>query len=594
MADYTSYSSQIISSSTNLGGNYLVSSSGSGTLPNKSRDSADLSPIQSIIDQIINPTPPATRVYYDPIVTLSAGSKVYANVWQDTTVNRMFVDLVNHDISFGSSASATITQAAGGTLTVRLPTWLTPSLTQVRCIASVSPVGSNPYTGTYANSYIGWKNAISSTILTPSISGTQLSVTVPAFSSYCTLVFEPDDSSSDLGDSARFPWLSDVFDADSLGGMPDPDWIASSATWSVVASPQKVLRQTVSTAAWAHATVDLGVTQDYNFSTKVAFEGTTGRIGLLFNYIDANNCYVIELDQNARKFRLRRKQSGSFVTLASQSVSGSFDFSKPATVGINVTSLGGNDLQLTAMLNGGFGAQLLVTDSAFGGSLASIVGVQTISSTGYPCLVRFDDVIAESNSYSLLFRDFFETGSFNTTTWTTSGSGTWSVSDDFSSGSPDANRAFGQSSTAYGEVRAIATPVYNDDETVSSRINVQSTDGASASRDAGIILRYVDSDNYYLLALSESEGKVKIAKKYNGTWSSIGYASFSVATGQWYDIRASVNTPAGTSNATFSLMVDGVVVVTGTDTTNVISGGAVGLRTSHAEVDFDRFKAEQY
>ena len=95
--------------------------------------------------------------------------------------------------------------------------------------------------------------------------------------------------------------------------------------------------------------------------------------------------------------------------------------------------------------------------------------------------------------------------------------------------------------------------------------------GSSAS---GVVFRYVDYDNFYLLRLAIGSKKMQLLKKANGAYTTIGeQALSSIGSNIDYKLKVKVidNTITG--------YVDGVQTLTYTDSQNPFLTGKIGLRT---------------
>lgn len=114
------------------------------------------------------------------------------------------------------------------------------------------------------------------------------------------------------------------------------------------------------------------------------------------------------------------------------------------------------------------------------------------------------------------------------------------------------------------------------------------------AQDGGIIARYQDVNNYYLLALSDDSGSspasnLNLYKRVGGTLTNLATADVTWARGVSKPIKF---TPRGSRLEAY---FDGVKVISKTDTT--FSGGSVGLRNNNATafrvLDFSVYYASQ-
>lgn len=157
-----------------------------------------------------------------------------------------------------------------------------------------------------------------------------------------------------------------------------------------------------------------------------------------------------------------------------------------------------------------------------------------------------------------LFFDDFNDGNANG--WV-SDSGTWSV----------VNSAY--NGTA-GQGNSLSTAGSNawTDYTLQAQVNVNSN--AGGNNDAGLLFRFTDANNYYILAIRNNNNttvpKMQILKKVGGVQTALGSASPSVAANTAYTYKIVVN---GSSIQAYK---DGVLQISVTDTS--LTNGKIGAR----------------
>lgn len=155
-----------------------------------------------------------------------------------------------------------------------------------------------------------------------------------------------------------------------------------------------------------------------------------------------------------------------------------------------------------------------------------------------------------------LFSDDFEDG--NSIGWTNV-NGTWSVV-------TDGTKVYKQTSTS-GEALTYAGNSTWTNYTVESRVKLYTT---ASNAGSGIIGRYTDSNNYYLLRLHSGLNKVQLYKKVGGTFSLLNEVVMTINTNQWYTLRLVL------SGSSLTGYVDGVQKVSATDSS--LTGGCIGVR----------------
>lgn len=104
--------------------------------------------------------------------------------------------------------------------------------------------------------------------------------------------------------------------------------------------------------------------------------------------------------------------------------------------------------------------------------------------------------------------------------------------------------------------------------------------GSSSARTVGILARYTDTNNYYLMGY-EYPGELRIRKKVAGTLTTLTSKAYTLNTGTWYTMKAELN---GNS---LKLYINGVQQLTITDST--FSSGSAGLISVYGNSRFDDF-----
>jgi pectate lyase len=123
------------------------------------------------------------------------------------------------------------------------------------------------------------------------------------------------------------------------------------------------------------------------------------------------------------------------------------------------------------------------------------------------------------------------------------------------------------------------------DQIVEAKVKVLAFTGSSTSYLAGVFARFKDLDNHYYVAL-QSNGELKIKKKSAGNNTSISSsATATISPNTWYAIKLAV------IGSTLTAYLDGVQVLTATDTEIAAGGVAVGTKNATAEFDDVRVTA---
>ncbi|MGG1515495.1 glycoside hydrolase family 2 TIM barrel-domain containing protein [Paenibacillus oryzisoli] len=171
---------------------------------------------------------------------------------------------------------------------------------------------------------------------------------------------------------------------------------------------------------------------------------------------------------------------------------------------------------------------------------------------------------------NLLTNDF-ENG--NAQGWTAS-SGSWSVV-------TDATYAYKQSSTAASEAVATAGDINWTNYDVQADINLKDSTYQAAT---GIIGRYADNNNYYLLRLHTGSNQLQLMKKVNGTFSTIASQPLTISLNTFYTLKLSMQGSA------IKGYLNGVEQLSVADTS--ISAGKIGFRGYNQSFTVDNVKVD--
>lgn len=158
------------------------------------------------------------------------------------------------------------------------------------------------------------------------------------------------------------------------------------------------------------------------------------------------------------------------------------------------------------------------------------------------------------------YSDTFDVDSTGSYTQYSDSAGTWSIASGELTATGGSQSVFIRNGTSFTDVK------------IECDIN--------QARDAGLVVRFIDNSNYYVLVLSDDAGaasaqNLSIYKRSAGSLTQLAWADMTWVRGVSKKIRFAV---VGT---TLSAMVDGVSVLSVTDSTHAGPGG-VGMRNNSA------------
>ncbi|MDR6551065.1 glycoside hydrolase family 9 protein [Paenibacillus qinlingensis] len=162
-----------------------------------------------------------------------------------------------------------------------------------------------------------------------------------------------------------------------------------------------------------------------------------------------------------------------------------------------------------------------------------------------------------SVTQQLLFNDF---NNGLATGWTPT-SGTWSVQSSQYSGQASSASSF-----------SVAGDSTWTDYTLEAKVNI--TNNTNGNKDAGLLVRYTDVDNYYLLLLKNNDRtgrKMELIKSVAGVKTVLGFTNPSIAADTYYTYKIALN------GSTITVYKDGVQQFSVIDTS--LASGKIGART---------------
>jgi endoglucanase len=157
----------------------------------------------------------------------------------------------------------------------------------------------------------------------------------------------------------------------------------------------------------------------------------------------------------------------------------------------------------------------------------------------------------------LLFMDDFNDGNANG--WITS-SGTWTVEN---------SQYHGRAGS--GQSLSVTGSTYWTDYTLEAKVNV--TNNVNGNKDAGLVFRYTDENNYYVLLLKNNDRsgrKMELVKVQNGLKTTLDHANPSIAADTFYTYKIIVN------GDSIEVYKDNILELSAID--NAHSSGMIGAR----------------
>jgi hypothetical protein len=332
--------------------------------------------------------------------------------------------------------------------------------------------------------------------------------------------------------------FSDDFESGSAS-----NWTIVNGSWSVVTDGTKVYNQlNTSGEGLLYAASSLWTNYTVQEDLKLY---TSGATGIVARYMDSNNYYMFRLNTSLGQVELYKKVAGTFTLLKAT----------PMTINLNTwytLKLVLNGSSITGYVNGT--QQVYATDSSF---ISGYVGARTYSQSA-----SIDNIVVSG----ILSSDNFESGS--SSNWTLV-NGSWSVA-------VDGTNVFKQSSMS-GEGLEYSGSTWWTDYTVQGDLKLYNTDTSSTA--TGIIARYTDNNNYYMLRLNSGLGQVQLYKKVGGTFTLLQAAPMAINTNAWYTLKLVL------SGSEITGYVNEVQQVSVADSS--LTSGCIGARTFNQSASID-------
>ena len=302
---------------------------------------------------------------------------------------------------------------------------------------------------------------------------------------------------------------------------------------------------------------------DWNDFQRIDAEITTlpsgnSWVGVVAKYVDADNYYFAAVRSNF--YELYKRVNGVNTLLAEGAWSGAI----PKRVGISVDHNHVIVVWIDGSYNGG------VTDKSLSHGRAGLA-------TSF-ARADFDDVhVTATDRWTLLEKDWSNFGTSYGRELTPVG-GTWQDFEDEEGGS----EGWSQVDTTGDAFGIIGQPVANQE--ITSRLRLGSFNSAQTSSWFGLVARYVDSRNFYAVAI-RSNGQAQIRKRVNGVTTVLDAASFTAVTWPWREFRFRV------INDQLQLFLDGTLIASAHD--GDIARGQYGLATHYASAVWNTLLVQQ-
>ena len=247
-----------------------------------------------------------------------------------------------------------------------------------------------------------------------------------------------------------------------------------------------------------------------------------------------------------------------------------FDYNQVETGTLNIVTSGGDSLKVPVSETANSSYYFHGTVTTAPGSpnttdnILQINPGETITvSYGYGTFKKQVQLTVGGGS-TTLFSDNFESGSASN--WTAS-SGTWAVVS-------DGTQVYKQTSES-NEAVSTAGSISWTNYTVEGKVKLYDLPSTAAS---GLIARYSDSNNYYMLRLHQS-GQLQLYKKVGGTFTQLGATTVSLSANTIYTLKLGLN------GSSLTGYLNGSPLISASDSS--LSAGKIGLRTYIQTASFD-------
>jgi hypothetical protein len=348
----------------------------------------------------------------------------------------------------------------------------------------------------------------------------------------------------------------------NLGGPINWSLSAGSQYTTVRGDRSRVLRQSALTldtraiyqpADWTSEAIEVDVKASQ-------FADSNSAISLITRYQGPHNYY--EFVWGPSRFEFRRMASGTLRTLASYPGAGYTNILPGQNRRVRLESVGA---QHQVYIDGRVHLSIVST-----GPTRGRVGVST-----YRAAVDFDNVQISPSPLASIYRNEFITS--ETVPWIRSGVGSWSFDDGY-----DSDVRLTQTfRTGEGRV-TIGTP--SAEQRVEAEVRLMEMTPTSQRQWFGVVARYVDESNHYILALTNTN-RLALIRRVNGVDTWLGSFVVTVVPERYYRIRLDA---VGDELRAY---LDDRLLFEARDASHAT--GSVGMATSNAYAEYDGFTAYQ-
>lgn len=331
------------------------------------------------------------------------------------------------------------------------------------------------------------------------------------------------------------------------------DWAAVDGTWSIVTDGSVKAYRTPSTDAIARSIVGGSSWTDYKAEATVKINSWASSgdrsVGLLARYQNASNYYILNYNATAGEYRITKQVNGTFTRLATKTgvtlSTGSWHTFRADAVGSTLNLYLNGTLQLTA------------TDSSLTNGASGLI--QTYGD------IRYDTFDARP----LLLSETFEDSTANG--WTVV-DGTWSFV-------TDGSIAYRTPATV-AMARAVGGSSSWSNYSAEAKVKVASW--GTGDKSVGLLARYQNTSNYYILNYNATAGELRITKQVAGMFTRLATKTgYTLSTGAWHTFKAQLN------GSSLQLYVDGTLELSATD--SALTTGKAGVIQTYGDVRWDDY-----
>jgi hypothetical protein len=337
------------------------------------------------------------------------------------------------------------------------------------------------------------------------------------------------------------------------------DWsVWGTSDWRIVSSRGSRVYRQLNTQGGARAILETSEGADQSIQADVRIVSGAGPApwaGLMIRYTDPQNFYYLLVDQTS--VQIRRIVNGAFVPIATAP----FNLVLGRMYRFRLEAIGE---RIQAFVNGELVAEAI--DGAHANGRAGL--------TMWRSVTEYDNVVVTSSPQVTLFADSFDSEFLEQQRpWASTPANAWSYLQVSYN-----NRVFRQSMTT-GSAHAIhGAPT--EDQIVAAKIQPRAFN-ASGRGSAGLILRYVDSRNFYYARLTDAN-TVILGMQLNGVHRTLDQATLTVNPNTIYNVRAEA------IGSSLRVYVNDKLFAEGQDAS--FPRGRYGLLTFEAAADFNDFK----